>query len=112
LKTPEQQAGLDTGFLAEGRRLDLTAEPDEGLVALVHGQPYMSGVTYTQEDWEAPWDSDAQPNQRLQLTLLPIGDRPLAVLRGGLVDYGERVLTSLVRMTPAFVRGAAETHNR
>ena len=52
------------------------------------------------------------PNQRLQLTLLPFGDRPLAVLRGGLVDVGEIVLTSFVRMTPALQRGAAETHNR
>ena len=52
------------------------------------------------------------PNQRLQLTLPPIGDRPLAVLRGGLAKDGEHVLISFVRMTPALRRGAAETHNR
>jgi hypothetical protein len=52
------------------------------------------------------------PNQRLQLTLLPIGDRPLAVLRSRLIMNGEIVLTSFVRITPAFRWGAAETHNR
>jgi hypothetical protein len=52
------------------------------------------------------------PNQRLQLTLPPFGERPLAVLRGGLVDDGERLLTSFVPLTPALLRGAAETHNR
>jgi hypothetical protein len=53
-----------------------------------------------------------QPNQRLQLALPPVGDRPLAVLRGALIMDGEIVLTSFVRMTPALRRGAAETHNR
>jgi hypothetical protein len=72
----------------------------------------MSDVTYTQEDWEAPWESDAQPNQRLQLTLPAFGDRPLAGLRGGLLDDGEYMVTSFVRMTPALRWGAAETHNR
>ena len=52
------------------------------------------------------------PNQRLQLALPPFGDRPLAVLRGGLIIDGEVVLTSFVRMTPALQRGAAETHTR
>jgi hypothetical protein len=51
-------------------------------------------------------------NQRLQLTLPPIGDRPLAVLRGGLVHVGEHMLTSFVAFTPALQRGAAETHTR
>jgi hypothetical protein len=54
----------------------------------------------------------ALPNQRLQLTLPPFGDRPLAVLRGVLVEVGEIVLTSFVRLPPAFERGAAETHSR
>ena len=53
-----------------------------------------------------------RPNQRLQLTLPPVGDRPLAVLRGGLLKDGEHVLTSFVPLPPAFQRGAAETHNR
>jgi hypothetical protein len=48
----------------------------------------------------------------LQLTLPPIGDRPLAVLRSWLIMDGEIVLTSFVQMTPALQRGAAETHNR
>jgi hypothetical protein len=52
------------------------------------------------------------PNQRLQLTLPPIGDRPLAVLRGGFVDDGKHMLASFVHMTPALLRRAAETHNR
>ena len=52
------------------------------------------------------------PNQRLQLALPPFGDRPLAVLRGGPVIDGEIVLASFVHLTPALVRGAAETHNR
>jgi hypothetical protein len=34
------------------------------------------------------------------------------MLRGGLIIDGEIVLTSFVRMTPALVLGAAETHNR
>jgi hypothetical protein len=51
-------------------------------------------------------------NQRLQLTLLPFGARPLAVLRGGFIMGGEIVLTSFGRMTPALQRGAAETHTR
>ena len=52
------------------------------------------------------------PNQRLQLALPPIDVRPLAVLRGGLLKDGEHVLISFVRMTPALLRGAAETHTR
>jgi hypothetical protein len=48
----------------------------------------------------------------LKLALPPIGERPLAMLRGVLVDVGEIVLASFVRMTPALQRGAAETHNR
>jgi len=48
----------------------------------------------------------------LQLTLPPIGDRPLAMLCGGFIIDGEIVLTSFVGMTPALQRGAAETHNR
>jgi hypothetical protein len=52
------------------------------------------------------------PNQRLQLALPPIGDRPLAVLRSRLIMDGEIVLASFVHMTPALQRGAAETHNR
>ena len=42
----------------------------------------------------------APPNQRLQLTLPPFGHRPLAML------------PSFALMTPALLRGAAETHNR
>jgi hypothetical protein len=57
-------------------------------------------------------DSHAPSNQRLQLTLPPFGDRPLAMLRGGLIIDGEIVLTSFVHVTPALRRGAAETHNR
>ena len=56
--------------------------------------------------------SRLQPNQRLQLPLPPFGERPLAVLRGGLLEDGKHVLVSFVRMTPMFRRGAAETHNR
>jgi hypothetical protein len=56
--------------------------------------------------------SRLQPNQRLQLTLPPFGDRPLAVLRGGFIIDGEIVLTSFVRMPPALRWGAAETHTR
>jgi hypothetical protein len=41
------------------------------------------------------------PNQRLQLTLPPIGARPLAVLRGGAIMNGEIVVVAFVRMTPA-----------
>ena len=52
------------------------------------------------------------PNQRLQLTLPPFGDRPLAVLRGKCIIDGEIKLTSFVHMTPALQRGAAETHVR
>jgi hypothetical protein len=52
------------------------------------------------------------PNQRLQLALPPIGDRPLAMLRGGFIIDGEIVVTSFVRMTSALQRGAAETHTR
>jgi hypothetical protein len=48
----------------------------------------------------------------LQLTLLPIGDRPLAVLRGGLIMDGEILVVAFVRLTPELQRGAAETHNR
>jgi hypothetical protein len=48
----------------------------------------------------------------LQLALLPVGDRSLAALRSGFIVDGEIVLTSFVRMTPAFPWGAAETHNR
>jgi len=51
-------------------------------------------------------------NQRLQLTLPPIGVWPLAMLRGGFVIDGKIVLNSFVRMTPAHRWGAAETHNR
>ena len=54
----------------------------------------------------------APPNQRLQLTLPPFGHRPLAMLHGGLIMDGEIVLTSFALMTPALLRGAAETHNR
>jgi hypothetical protein len=50
--------------------------------------------------------------KRLQLTLPPIGDRPLAMLRSGFIIDGEFVLTSFVRLTPALQRSAAETHNR
>jgi hypothetical protein len=53
-----------------------------------------------------------QPNQRLQLTLPPIGDRPLAVLRRNIIVDGQIVLTSFVPMTPALRWGAAETHDR
>ena len=56
--------------------------------------------------------SRLQPNQRLQLALPPFGVRPLAVLRGVLVDDGEHMLTSFVPLTPALRWGAAETHNR
>ena len=45
--------------------------------------------------------------KRMQLALPAIGDRPLAVLRSALVDDGEHMLTSFVRMTPARQRGAA-----
>jgi len=48
----------------------------------------------------------------LQLTLPPIGDRPLAVLRGVLVEVGEIMLASFVWLTPALRWGAAETHDR
>jgi hypothetical protein len=48
----------------------------------------------------------------LQLTLPPIGDWPLAVLHGALVDDGERMVTSFVPFIPALQWGAAETHNR
>jgi hypothetical protein len=58
------------------------------------------------------WEEITRPNQRLQLALLPIGDRPLAVLRGRFVVDGEIVLTSFALLTPALRRGAAETHNR
>jgi hypothetical protein len=51
-------------------------------------------------------------NQRLQLTLPPFGDRPLAVLRGVFLDLGEHLLVAFVRLTSALQRGAAETHNR
>jgi hypothetical protein len=50
----------------------------------------MSDVTYTQEDWEAPWESDAQPNQRLQLALPPFGVRPLAVAARRALTDGSR----------------------
>ncbi len=53
-----------------------------------------------------------RPNQRLQLALPPFGARPLAVLRGGLIDRGEFVLVAFVLLTPALRWGAAETHNR
>jgi len=55
---------------------------------------------------------ESPPNQRLQLTLPPVGDRPLAVLRGVLVVVGEIALASSVPLTPALRWGAAETHNR
>jgi hypothetical protein len=48
----------------------------------------------------------------LQLALPPIGARPLAVLRGGFIIYGEIVLTPFVHLTPALRWGAAETHTR
>jgi hypothetical protein len=38
--------------------------------------------------------------KRLQLALPPFGDRPLAVLRGGLVKDREIVLTSFVSYDP------------
>ena len=55
---------------------------------------------------------EVQPNQRLQLALPPFGDRPLAVLRGVLVDDRKNMLVAFVLLTPALQRGAAETHNR
>jgi hypothetical protein len=48
----------------------------------------------------------------LQLALPPFGERPLAVLRGGFIKYGELMVFAFVRMTPALRWGAAETHNR
>jgi hypothetical protein len=48
----------------------------------------------------------------LQLTLPPFGDRPLAVLRGGLIMNGEIVVVAFVRLTPMLRWGAAETHTR
>ncbi len=72
----------------------------------------MSGMTYSQEDWEAPWESAAQPNQRLQLALLPFGVRPLAVLHCVVLNDGVHVLASFAPLTPELQRSAAETHNR
>jgi hypothetical protein len=48
----------------------------------------------------------------LQLALPPFGDRPLAVLRGGFFEDRKHMLVAFVGMTPALLRGAAETHNR
>ena len=55
---------------------------------------------------------EAPPNQRLQLTLPPFGARLFAVVRGGLIMDGEIVVVAFVCLTPALLRGAAETHNR
>ena len=52
------------------------------------------------------------PNQRLQLALPPFGVGPLAVLRDGFLGDGMLVLVAFVHLTPALLRGAAETHNR
>jgi hypothetical protein len=46
------------------------------------------GEDYSLGDQPLFRDVFTRPNQRLQLTLPPIGDRPLAVLRGGLVEVG------------------------
>jgi hypothetical protein len=63
--------------------------------------------------WDrGPSSQPVRPNQRLQLALPPIGDRPLAVLRGGRLDDGEDKPVALVRLTPALLRGAAETRTR
>jgi len=54
----------------------------------------------------------ALPNQGMRLVLAPIGDRPVAVLRGVFLDVGEHPPVAFVRLTPALQRGAAATHNR
>jgi hypothetical protein len=58
------------------------------------------------------WKRLVQPNQRLQLTLPPYGDRPLAALRGVLLDCGEYMHVPSIRLPPTLGWGAAETHNR
>jgi hypothetical protein len=46
-----------------------------------------------------------RPNQRLQLTLPPFGDGPLAVLRSGFIIDGEIVLSSFAHLTPGAPAG-------
>jgi hypothetical protein len=59
-----------------------------------------------------PGLTSLMPNQRLQLALPPFGDRPLAVLRSGLIMDGKIVVVASVALTPALQRGAAETLSR
>ncbi len=48
LQPSQQEADLDPGRWAEGRRLDLSRKPDEGLVVSEHSCQNMSHPTFTQ----------------------------------------------------------------
>jgi len=52
------------------------------------------------------------PNQRLQLALQRFVAPPLFDVDLGLITDGRDLLIAFVPMTPALLRGAAETHVR